>query len=86
MRDDHPSQVLHNTRELPTEIHYFGGQPGNIPGLVDPTEVFLNEDGSGVVFAPDPNLSAAGIAYQKVLDQSASGVNPGMVRFLTSLI
>ena len=84
MRDDHPSQVLHNTIERPTDIYYFGGQPGNIPGLVDPTEVFLNEDGSGVVFARDPNLAAPRIPYQGMLGQAKSGVNEGMVRFLTS--
>ena len=75
---------MHNTKERPTGIYYFGGQPGNIPGVVDPTEVFLNEDGSGVVYARDPNLCTARTSYQGVLGQAKSGVNEGMVRFLTS--
>ena len=84
LREDHPSQLLHNTRERPTEIYYFGGQPGNIPGLVDPTEVFLNEDGSGVVYARDPNLCAVRTPYQGMADQAENGVDQGMVRFLAS--
>ena len=75
---------MHNTKERLNDIYYFGGQPGNIPGLVDPTEVFLNEDASDVVFARDPSLAAPRIPYQGVFSEAKSGVNEGMVRFLTS--
>ena len=51
---------------------------------MDPTEVFLNEDGSGVVYARDPNLLAVRTPYQGVADEAESGVDEGMVRFLTS--
>ena len=44
----------------------------------------MNEDGTGVVYARDPNLLAVRTPYQGIADQAENGVNLGMVRFLTS--
>ena len=40
------------------ETKYFGGPLFNIPGLIDPSTVFIDKDGTHLVFDVDPRLAA----------------------------
>ena len=89
MKGDSLSRRSHDPEEQQQKIYHLGCQPSNLPGLVNSSTVYPDEDGTQVVFGVDSCLAATRLSIMPTGRKNqklfrSEDVLQGMVQFITS--